>query len=807
LAFPLGGVRVLDLSTEVAGPYATKLLVDAGADIIKIESPAGDPLRRWKASAQLGDSKPLAEDEDGVLFGILNGSKRSAVLDLETAAGREELLRLAASADLVVESFVPGRLAALGLSFETLRAANPKLSLLSITPFGQDGPWAERPATEFTLQAETGSTGYRGYPDRLPVGAGGRIGEYVCGTYAAAGALAALRAARASGQGEHVDASIYEAMLLSFQTFQYIHAQFEPGTLIGRSVEIPSIEPAKDGWVGFCTITGQQWKDFTVVIDRPELGEDDALLGGHTRFAQWERLAGEIQAWTKEHTVAEAVEKAELLRVPVAPIGNGRTVLETDQFVERGVYARNPAGFAQPRAPYRLGRGENRPFDRAPTLGQHTDEVLREASEGGESRATGETPSPERDGAAKSMEGLLVVDFTAFWAGPVATSYFAALGADVIKIESIQRPDGMRFAGGITPKEGQTLWELSPVVHGANMNKRAITLDLESEAGLALAKRLIEQADIVIENFSPRVIERFGLGWEGVHALNPEAIMVRMPAFGLSGPWRDRTGFAMTIEQATGLAWTTGYPDRSPLVPRGSCDPLGGMTAAFATLLALEVRREGGGGQLVEVPLVEVGLNAAAEQVGEYSTYGELLERNANRGPGAAPQGVYACAKDELIAVAVATDEQWEALVEALGSPGFATDAALRTASGRRAAHDAIDAGLGAFFAECEATACVEMLIGAGVPAGRLANARTIRPHPHLEARGFFVTHEHPSSGTVGYPSFPMRFSGHYLPVRLPAPMLGQHNDEVLREKLGLSDDELAKLRSDRVIGERPTFM
>jgi len=806
VAIPLDGVRVLDLSTQIAGPYATKLLADAGADVVKIETPGGDLLRHWKASAQLGDSEPLAEDEDGVLFGFLNAGKRSVVLELESAAGRDAFLDLAASADLIVESFVPGRMDELGLSVAVLRAANPKLSLLRVTPFGQDGPWARRPATEFTLQAETGSTASRGYADRPPVAAGGRIGEYVSGTYAAAGALAALRVARASGLGEDVDVSTYEAMLLSFQTFQYIHAQFEPGTRVSCSVEAPSIEPAKDGWVGFCTITGQQWKDFTVVIDRPELGEEEGLLGGHTRFAQWERLRTEIAAWTMQHTVAEAVEKAELMRVPVAPIGNGRTVLETDQFVERGVFEKNPAGFAQPRVPYRLGVGENRPFGPAPALGQHTDEILAQRP-ARDARALGVSAAPARDAVSKPMDGIVVVDFSAFWAGPVASAYFAALGADVVKIESIQRPDGMRFAGGITPTQGQPLWELSPVFHGANTNKRGITLNLESDAGLALAKRLIEQADIVIENFSPRVIEGFGLGWEVVHALNPEAIMVRMPAFGLSGPWRDRTGFAMTIEQATGLAWTTGYPDRSPIVPRGSCDPLGGMTAAFATLLALEVRRNGGGGQLVEVPLVEAGLNAAAEQVAEYSAYGELLERNANRGPGAAPQGVYVCANDEFIAVAVATDEQWVALVGALGLPGFAKDAALRTAPGRRAAHDAIDEGLAAVFAERDAAACVDALTEAGVPAGRLLNAREIRPHPQLDARGFFVTHEHPLVGSIGYPSYPMRFSGRYLPVRRAAPILGEHNDEVLREKLGLTDDEIAKLRSDKVIGERPTFM
>ena len=161
MAIPLDGVRVLDLSTQIAGPYATKLLADAGADVVKIETPGGDLLRHWKASAQLGDSEPLAEDEDGVLFGFLNAGKRSVVLELESAAGRDALLDLAASADLIVESFVPGRMDELGLSVAALRAANPKLSLLRVTPFGQDGPWARRPATGVH---PTGRDGLHGLP-------------------------------------------------------------------------------------------------------------------------------------------------------------------------------------------------------------------------------------------------------------------------------------------------------------------------------------------------------------------------------------------------------------------------------------------------------------------------------------------------------------------------------------------------------------------------------------------------------------------------------------------------------------------
>jgi crotonobetainyl-CoA:carnitine CoA-transferase CaiB-like acyl-CoA transferase len=804
---PLAGVRVLDLSTQIAGPYATKLLADAGADVVKIESPEGDPLRRWKASAILGESKPLAADEDGALFRFLNTSKRSAVLDLAIDAGREQFKGLVAGADLVVESFRPGRMAELGLGADVLRALSPRVSLVSITPFGQDGPWALRPATEFILQAAMGSTEYRGYIDRLPIGCGGRLGEYICGTYAAAGALSAFLMARCSGHGETLDVSMLECMLLSLQQYWTIHADLEPNGSAQRSVEIPSIEPAKDGWVGFCTVTGQQWQDFiAVVIGRADLAEDEYLRYALERFRQLDRVLGAIHAWTREHTIAEAVEKATLCRVPAVPVGDGRSVLRIDHFVERGTFVDNPAGFRQPRVPYRLGVGECRPFAPAPALGEHTREVLAEVSPRRVAKDAKASPQRDADTPPRPLSGIFVLDFTAFWAGPITTSYFAALGADVIKVESIQRPDGMRFAGGITPKQGQDLWEWSPVFHGVNGGKRGITLDLTRPEGLALVSRLVEAADIVVENFSPRVLDSFGLGWEGIQRLNPEAILVRMPAFGLDGPWRDRSGFAMTIEQVSGLAWVTGYPDRSPLVPRGCCDPIGGMTTVFATLAALEVRAAGGGGQLLEVPLVEVGLNVAAEQVAEWSAYGVVLERMANRGPVSAPQGVYACAGEELIALAVETDEQWRALVEALSSPQWAREPALSTAKGRREAHDAIDAALSSWLAERSAADIVEAWSSAGIPVGKLVNPREIRPHPHLDARGFFQAIDHPATGVVNYPSFPLRFSGRYQPLRTPPPTLGQHTEEVLAEKLGLTREEIEKLRSDQVIGTRPPF-
>jgi crotonobetainyl-CoA:carnitine CoA-transferase CaiB-like acyl-CoA transferase len=795
-SWPLAGLRVIDLTTQIAGPYATKLLVDAGAEVIKIEPPGGDPLRRWTASGAA-----IAPGHDGALFQFLNASKQSVVADVSSKAGSELVLDLAATADLLVHNLRNAEAEELGLTMDDFAAANPKLSVVSITPWGGDGPWADRPCTEFTLQAATGSVAYRGLRDRKPVAAGGRFGEWLTGVYAAVGGLSSWLGARLSGHGQHVDVSMFEAMLLSMTIYHDLNGQWLEHDL-ARSVELPSIEPAKDGWVGFCTITGQQWKDFCAMIGQPDVAKDDRYLDARMRMDHRAFMQEIIQAWTRERTVDEIVEIASLMRIPVAPVGTGRSLPQTDHLLERKVYSTSASGFLQPRPPYRLQTTRLRPVGVAPALDEHGDGVR--------AQTIPRRPHPPTQGPthALPLEGLRVVDLTAFWAGPFATCYLADQGADVVKVESIQRPDGMRFAGAI-PNE--RLWEWSPVFAGANPGKRDITLQLDSERGMALLKQLIAGADVVIENYSVRVLENFALGWDAVRKLSNRVIMVRMPAFGLEGPWRDRTGFAMTIEQASGLAWMTGYPDL-PLVVRGACDPIGGMQTVFALMLALEERRKTGRGQLVEVPLLESALNVAAEQVIEYSAYGELLTRDANRGPVSAPQGVYACCgqedPDPLIAIAIPTDTAWQAFCRVMGNPAWAQAGELSTAAGRRAAHDEIDRQIEVWLQDRNAAEAEKLLLEAGIPATVLVNAHRVMPHPQLEARSFFQNMLHPETGDTRYPGFPMRFSGLGPSLhKSPPPTLGQHNQEVLCEELGVSPEEFEALRTAQVVGTRPSFM
>jgi len=377
-----------------------------------------------------------------------------------------------------------------------------------------------------------------------------------------------------------------------------------------------------------------------------------------------------------------------------------------------------------------------------------------------------------------------VIDFTAFWAGPAAAHALAALGADVVKIESIQRPDGIRYSGGMRT-DVDDWWEYGWVFHAMNTNKRSVTLDLQSDDGLRLVKELVRQADVVIENFSPRVMDQFGLGADTLLELNPRVVVVRMPAFGLTGPWRDRVGFAPTMEQIAGLAWVTGLPDGLPVAPRGACDPLAGAHAAFATLTALEFGDRTGQGQLVEVPMIETVLNVTAVQTMEFEVFGKVMKRRGNRGHGAMLQDVYRCAgEDNWIAVSVRTDDELSALAELIGGKGVDVEEWLIT-------QDVDDA--------------VEKITAAGIPAAAVISPSLVTENPQLVQRGFFEHLEHPRTGAGLYPCPPFARldDGRKWLLRTP-PTLGQHNEEVLTELCGLTGDDLRRLADEGVIGTRP---
>jgi crotonobetainyl-CoA:carnitine CoA-transferase CaiB-like acyl-CoA transferase len=783
----LDGLRVVEIANEISGPYCGKLFVDLGANVIKIEGPEGDSLRRW------GPFPGGEPDHDRCgLFEYLNAGKHGAVLDItrETDAGVAR--QLIGDADVLIDALAPGTLDKSGLGVDALQNINPGLVVVHISNFGQYGPFRDRVETSLTLQAASGWISARD-PDRPPVQAGARIAEYVAGGYAALGALTALRTASKSRVTE-VDVSVFEALL---STLPYPMLMAERTRTLGlssntRSSPMLGVVRAGDGWVGINCLTGQHWLDVCAMLGLPEFGEQQfAVMMGGSERAEFFAAA---QPWLSERTVAEIVELSQALRIPAAPVADGVTALECPQYVKRGFFVDGGGrdwSFRRPGPPFRLSKTPAMPARPAPRLGEKFRPVSRE-------------PRPVDAAAEPSLPfaGTKVLDLTTFWAGGYLTCYLGALGADVVKVESIQRPDGFRYSAAY-PYEGEDWYERSALWQATNLNKRDITLDLTSQAGRELAQRLAAQADVVVENFSPRVVEQFGLDYESLVALRPDVIAVRMPGFGLDGPWRDYVGWALNIEQVSGMSAVTGYADGPPCNVQGPADPIVGVHAGVALLAALEHRRRTGEGQLIEVAQIEVGAAVTAEPVIEYSMNGIVRPREGNRQRGYC-QGVYPTdSEDAWVALSVRDDNDWSQLVDAMGRPGLLGDDRLATADRRAAAHDAFDQVVAAWTQTRSPANIVAALRERYIPVEEVMAPERMYDVPQLDARGYYEDFEHPITGWHRYPGWPFRISpGPARHHRFAPPTLGQHNDEIL-SGLGLSRDEFAALRRDRVIGDR----
>jgi crotonobetainyl-CoA:carnitine CoA-transferase CaiB-like acyl-CoA transferase len=741
----LEGMRVLELSEGIAGAYAGKLLRDQGARVVKVD--VDSRLQRWSAA-----SPDTPTDGIGALATFLDAGK-ALVAKID-----------AIDFDIIVTE------GSAGVGDVGTRAV--AATVVRIEPFGSEGPLAGVRASEFTLQAWCGLMSGCGTPQTPPLQMGILHGQWATGGVAAMAALAGVRAARSTGVAPNIEVSALEVMAVVLNNYPPLYRQFTGSvSFMSRSGDWPQVVQCQDGWIGLCVFTPQQWSDFAAMIGREELSGDERLnsMGGRAR----NRALAEsvVRPWLATHTVAEICELGELFRVPVAPVGNGRDVLTMEHFVERGVFVERADGVVAPRPPFLTSASHAEP-------------------------ARGQRPAARSE--PLPLSGIRVVDLTAFWAGPACTHQLATLGADVVKIESPTRPDGMRFAT-VRPQSDPNWMEYGPTFHGTNPAKRSVTVDFSTPDGRELVLRLVETADVVVENFTPRVLGNVGLDHDDLVARRADVILLRMPAFGLDGPWRDRPGFAQTTEQVSGIAWMTGEAGGEALV-RSTIDPIAGIHGAFAVLAALEHRDRTGEGQLIEMPMAEVALNVAAEPIVTWSAYGTLLERDGNRGAPGAPQGVYACAGDEQwVALSITDDDEWRALVHVLGESAWACDPALATAAGRRARHDELDDALARWFASRDRDEIVAELLAARVLAAPVWDQMIQDELPQLAERGFTQWLEHPIAGRVGYPGTGVRADTFDNSYRAPAPTVGQHTTEVLHE-LGLTDDELDTLRAASVI-------
>ncbi len=802
----LGGLRVLDLSEDIAGAYCAKLLADAGATVIKGERPEGHRLRTWSTSGSVGSDG----DPDGALFRYLVSSQQSVVIDPAAPSADDRRDTLAAASDVVILSTFGDRAGRCSAATDPrgLILRHPELVVVSLSAFGLNGPRGAEESSDLLLQALAGSLHSHGNDDRVPLAVGGGLAEWTVGTFGALGAVSALTSRRRSGRGDLVDVSALECLAVTFICYPSVATAMAGGQRIRPTyVMVPGIEACLDGYVGMATITTAQWHTFLDMIERPDLASDTSL------YIQRNRERGDVLEaignWMGRHTVDEVVEIGALYRIPTVPIGNGANFPRIDHVASRQLYDPNPrGGFPHPRTPFRSNLTRHRPPGPAPTIAERARDLHvrfeRERENPGESRPfppAGRTMDADTGGLP--LTDIHILDFTAFLAGPMCTQYLASLGADVVKVESTQRPDPMRFSVRVDTSVDHW-YEQGAIFQSANLNKRSVTLDLSDAKGRDLALRLAARSDVVVENFTPRVMEQFDLSYEDLRKVNPRIIMVRMPGFGLEGPWRERPGFAASMEQVSGLAWITGYTDGLPSIP-GICDPLAGMHAAFAVLTALEHRARCGEGQLIELAMIDLAANLVVEQVLEHSVYGTLMARQGNRQPGGAHQGVYACLEpDQWVAVRIASDEAWHGVQGLLGSSAPSLDARPGTATGRSERADALDAELASLVARQSQKEVLATLRAAGVETEAVIHASDVDLDEQMNARGYWEEVTHPIVGPKRFPGWPMRYASRTSPwFRRPAPLLGQHNDEVLGG-LGITKDELAVLAAEGIIGSRP---
>jgi crotonobetainyl-CoA:carnitine CoA-transferase CaiB-like acyl-CoA transferase len=416
----------------------------------------------------------------------------------------------------------------------------------------------------------------------------------------------------------------------------------------------------------------------------------------------------------------------------------------------------------------------------------------------------------------KPLTGVRILDLTQVWAGSKCTFLLAGLGAEVIKVESPRRSDIVRGAPGVLDPErvpngdpGKRRYNRASTFNTLNRGKLGINLDLQTPDGMQLFKRLVALSDIVAENFSATVMSRLGLDYDVLRSIKPEIIMLSMPGFGSYGPERDNISWADTIEAMAGFCQRTGYDDGRPMYSvQAYPDPFSGIYGAAAVLTALRHRRRTGRGQRIEISQHEALLTMNADALLEYQMNGRIMGPVGNTHPFMAPHGVYPCAaEEEWIAIAVRDDTEWASLCGVMGGPPWTRDPRFETVVGRLSVRAELDAHVAAWTRGYAAEALQRQLQRGGVAAGRVASTRDLASDSQLQARGTFEMVTHPDAGTHPYAAaVPFHFTHEPMPPASPAPLFGQHNAQVLRELLGLSDEEIERLAEQGVISDEPEW-
>ena len=787
-AGPLRDLRVLEFSREVAAAYCGRQFATWGADVVVVEPPGGSPLRRLHPIATGRDGEPVS-----LVWTNVAAGKRTLSPPGTDAATIRALL---AGADVFITDHDPAALGELGLPLDALRRDYPRLCIVALSPFGLDGPYSRHRGGDLIVQALSGYLGLNGLVGEPPLQAPGRLTAYATGVNAFVGALAAYLKRVRTGRGDLVEVSGLEtlASIVPYLRVQYLGGDKhrEGGTEAGVR-----ILPCADGWISLMPNSVLHKPVLADVLNIPdEAFPPDLLDGDYSTVVR--RTMGFYSAYTRRMSADDLFLALEERGVTCGKVMAPEELLALPQLRERDFFK----AMAHPALGAVDLPGPAARLSESATAAPQPDAPVSATELGWSPREAAPT---EKATDTLPLAGVRVLDLTQAWIGPFATLIFADLGADVIKIESHRRPDVWRQTSphplAITDVHAEFV-NRSHYFNSVNRNKRNLTLDLRSEDGKRLFLALVRDADVVAENYTSRVMDRFGLGYAALAAVKPDIVMMSSSGFGKTGPWRDFKTNGSAIEALAGWDWLHRYRGGPPiLMGFYQADAICGLQMAALTLVSLVHKNRTGRGQSIDGSMLE----ASAGYLGEVflaAQLGEPVQAQGNRHPDMAPHGVFPVAgADRWIAIAAPDDAAWRALAALTGGEGCAADPRFATLAGRLADQDALEGWLAAWTRDQDADALMDRLQRAGVPAGVVRTAAEGLTEPQLAARRWFKDMTHPDLGTHKYNGFPWRFADCELVAHTPPPRLGEHSDLLLRERLSLSDDEIAELKRKDVTG------
>lgn len=796
----LSHLRVVEIGSSAATSYCSRLFADFGADVQKVEPPAGDPLRR---------SAPLTPGGHSAWFAFLNFNKSSIVID---GAGLDAIPRLTAlveDCDILVDGRDVDPADCPSIDIAAIRQKRSGLIYLEASWFGRDGPYAGFAATDSTVRALAGLIKLVGSIEGPPLHAPDFQTGILAGLWGFIAAASSAFARMQGRAGRSWSLNIFESNLaLSEYLMGEAFARGDVMRRLGLNRFWPifpaGIYETKQGWLGVTTITPAQWRAFCDMVDLPELRDDPALVLGEDRLRQMEQIERHFMPRLKTRTAQEWFAEGLKRKIPIVPVPEISDLLQDAGKKARGAIVS-----------VRLGDKEGL------TAGSTQRLTLTPPRRGGKVPAPGEQQSlvgirtqfsvappgssVRINADRQPLHGIRVIDFTMGWAGPLCTRTLADLGADVIKIEAIQYPDWWRGVDRRPAYVDGQMYEKTLRFCIMNRNKRGITLDLTRPQGLALAKRLLAGADVLVNNFSVDVLPKLGLDYDVLRTLNPRLVVMSMSAFGADSVNRDCRAYGSTLEQGSGLTSVIGNPDGPPVMSHGAFgDPVGGLNGCAAVLVALIHARSTGQGQFIDLAQIECMVPFAAPWITISSIGGLPPTRYGNRHPQFVPHGCFRCAGPENWIMVTATGEDmWHRLAILIGRPDWATDTSLNSAEARRGIEDDIERVIEAWTLSRDADQAMSELQAATVAAGVARLPIDLLKDRHLRSRAFLQVVERAFIGAHPQPSIPIREGARPYAIRTAAPTLGQHNVEILAGLLDLSDTEIADLTAEGVIGTK----